>query len=116
MLILLADENFNNDIVRGVRRRLPQVEITTVQEEGLGGMSDPDLIEWANARGLILLTHDVNTVPGFANERLRNGKTHAGVFAVPQELAVGSVIENLILYVECSEQTEWQNQIQFLPL
>ena len=27
MLLLLADENFNNDIVRGVRRRLASVDV-----------------------------------------------------------------------------------------
>jgi hypothetical protein len=55
-------------------------------------------------------------VPGFAKERLKNGKTHHGVFAVPQELAIGAAIENLILYIECSEQTEWKNTVQFLPI
>lgn len=116
MLKLLADENFNNDIVRGVRRRLPVASITTVQREGLTGMSDPDLLEWADQRGLILLTHDVNTVPRFAYERLKNGKTHAGVFAVLQEAAIGETIENLILFIECSEQSEWANTVQFLPI
>jgi predicted nuclease of predicted toxin-antitoxin system len=66
MWILLADENFNNDIVRGVRRRLPAARIVTVQKEGLAGTTDSELLELADERGLILLTHDVNTVPGFA--------------------------------------------------
>lgn len=42
MLNLLADENFNHDIVRGIRRRLPNVEITIVQNENLTGTPDTE--------------------------------------------------------------------------
>jgi hypothetical protein len=35
MLRFAADENFNNDIVRGVRRRNPGVDIVRVQDDGL---------------------------------------------------------------------------------
>ena len=47
MLPLLADENFNNDIVRGVRRRSPSVDIIRVQDIGLSGADDPTALEWA---------------------------------------------------------------------
>jgi hypothetical protein len=36
MLRLAADENFNNDIVRGVRRRNPSVDLVRVQDVALG--------------------------------------------------------------------------------
>ena len=32
MLILIADENFNNDIVRGMLRRKPDLDIVRVQD------------------------------------------------------------------------------------
>ena len=35
MLLLVADENFNNDIVRGLQRRKPDVDIVRVQDVGL---------------------------------------------------------------------------------
>jgi hypothetical protein len=34
----LADENFNNQIVRGILRRNPTVDIERVQDVGLSGM------------------------------------------------------------------------------
>jgi hypothetical protein len=37
MLSFLADENFNNDIVRGVRRRNPGIVILCAQDVGLSG-------------------------------------------------------------------------------
>jgi hypothetical protein len=45
MLRLAADENFNNDVVRGVRRRSPSVDIVRVQDEGLSGADDPTILE-----------------------------------------------------------------------
>jgi hypothetical protein len=35
MLRLAADENFNNDIVRGILRRNPAVDIVRIQDVGL---------------------------------------------------------------------------------
>jgi hypothetical protein len=32
MLLLVADENFNNDIVRGLLRKKPDLDILRVQE------------------------------------------------------------------------------------
>ena len=47
MLALAADENFNNDIVRGALRRKPDLNIIRVQDAGLSGADDPDVLEWA---------------------------------------------------------------------
>ena len=35
MLRFAADENFNADVVRGLRRRLPDLDIVHVQDAGL---------------------------------------------------------------------------------
>ena len=45
MLLLAADENFNYDVVRGVRRRSPLVDIVRVQDQGLSGADDPTILE-----------------------------------------------------------------------
>lgn len=41
MLRLASDENFNADIVRGLLRRLPDLDIVRVQDAGLSGADDP---------------------------------------------------------------------------
>jgi hypothetical protein len=38
MLKLAADENLNNDILRGLRRMVPAVDIVRVQDVGLAAM------------------------------------------------------------------------------
>ena len=47
MLTLAADENFNNDIVRGLRRRNPHLDLVRVQDVELSAADDPAVLEWA---------------------------------------------------------------------
>src|SRR3712207_153817 len=82
MLRLLADENFDNDIVRGVLRRTTQVDLVRVQDVGLGGVEDPDVLAWAAQENRILLTHDVATVTKYAYDRIAVGAPMPGVFEV----------------------------------
>jgi len=46
MLQLAADENFNNNIVRGLLRRKSDLDIVRVQDIGLSGADDPKILEW----------------------------------------------------------------------
>ena len=47
MLRLAADENFNNNIVRGLIRRQPELDIVRVQDVGLCGADDPTVLAWS---------------------------------------------------------------------
>jgi predicted nuclease of predicted toxin-antitoxin system len=86
MLRLLFDENFNHRILRGVRAQLPDADLLTVQEAGLSGAPDPELLAWASWQDRILATHDVQTMLGFAYERIAAQEEMPGVFAVPKPL------------------------------
>jgi hypothetical protein len=116
MLRLLADENFNNDIVRGIRRRNPAADLVRVQDEGLSGADDPTVLEWAAQAGRVVLTHDVSTMTHYAYERVREGKAMPGVFEVSREVPIGVAIEELLLLLECSLPGEWEGQVRYLPL
>ncbi len=69
MLRLAADENLNNDLVRGLLRRQPDRDIVRVQDAGLSGADDPTVLAWAAQQGRVLLTHDVSTITRYAYER-----------------------------------------------
>ncbi len=116
MVRFLADENFNNDIVRGVRRRNPGVDLVRAQDEGLSGADDPAVLEWAAQAGRAVLTHDVSTMTHFAYERVREGKAMPGVFEVSREVPIRVAIEEILLLAECSLPGEWEGQVRYLPL
>jgi hypothetical protein len=116
MLRLVADENFNNNIIRGVSRRNAEADIVRVQDMGLSGADDPTILEWAAEQGRILLTHDVSTVTKYAIERIKAGQVMAGVFEVNRMAPIGPVIEDILLLIECSLEDEWEGQIIYVPL
>ena len=116
MLRLAADENFNNNIVRGLQRRNPEIDVVRIQDAGLSGADDPILLDWAAQENRILLTHDVSTVTHFAYERVERGMPMPGVFEVPRTMPVGAAIEDLLLLAECSLEGEWEGQVRYLPL
>lgn len=66
----LADEDLRFEIVLAVRRMEPAVDIATVVELGLPGTLDPDLLAFAEANGLLIVSHDVNTLRAEAEHGL----------------------------------------------
>jgi hypothetical protein len=116
MVRFLADENFNNQIVRGVLRQSPDVDIVRVQDADLSGADDPTVLAWGAQEGRIVLTHDVATMTTFAYERIQAGLPMPGLFEVSRRVPVGLAIEEIILIAECSLEGEWEGQVRFLPL
>ena len=55
MLLLVADENFNNDILRGLLCRNSSLDIVRIQDVGLVGAPDPEVLEWAAQEERVLL-------------------------------------------------------------
>ena len=116
MLRLAADEDFNNHIVRGVRRRNSDVDIVRVQDAGLSGEPDPRVLAWAAAEGRVLFTHDVNTMTAHAKRRAEQGSPMPGLFAVFRAMPIGDVIEDVLLIAECGLEGEFEGKICYLPL
>jgi hypothetical protein len=116
MLRLAADENFNNAILRGLLLRKPDLDIVRIQDVGLSGARDVDVLEWAAREGRVLLTHDVTTITRYAYERVGLGKRMPGVFEVSRALPIGTAIEDILLLAEYSREGEWEGQVRYLPL
>jgi hypothetical protein len=116
MLRLVSDENFNGDIVRGLFRRHPELELVRVQDVGLVQTPDPEILEWAASQGRVLLSHDVSTVPPAAYQRVGDGKPMPGVFIVPDRMPIGQAIDEILFLSVDVEPDEWKDQVVFLPL
>ncbi|MEZ4767610.1 MAG: DUF5615 family PIN-like protein [Caldilineales bacterium] len=112
----VTDENFNNDILRGVIRIRPSLDIVRVQDVGLRSATDATILEWTAQEQRILLSHDLKTIPRFALERVRLGLPMPGVFVASRDIAVGQAVEDIVLLSDCSLDGEWENQILYLPL
>ena len=116
MLRLLADENFNYDIVRGLRLRDPLIDVLLVHDTGLLRAEDPVLLAWAADNDRIVLTHDRATMRDFAYERLLAGKAMPGMFVLNDRLPVRTAIDELQMVCACSEMSEWVGRVVHLPI
>jgi predicted nuclease of predicted toxin-antitoxin system len=116
MLRLLIDENVDHDILRGLVRRIPQLDYVIVAQAGLAGTKDLELLRWAARENRTMLTHDVKTMTAFAKQLLRQQEPMAGVILVPDRLGIGKVIEDLEIAIQCQSQSEMRDVIQHLPL
>ena len=115
MLRFLFDQDVDHDILRGLIRRIPQLDAVTASEIGMSGATDPELLKWAAKEGRIVVTHDRKTMPGHAAELMNKGETIAGLFVVPRSMPLHQVLEDLQLTTTCSENEEWVDVIRYLP-
>ena len=113
---LLADENIKGEVVRGLLRRDPQLDLLRAVDVGLQSVPGPQVLEWAANEDRILLTHDVATISHFAHERVANSEKMPGVIEISQSVPIGAVIDDILLLVACSQEGEWEGQILYLPL
>jgi hypothetical protein len=117
MLRFLADENSHGRIVRGLLRRQPALDIVRVQDvPGMVGAGDPEVLALAAAEDRITLTHDVATMPHFANARVADGLPMPGVFALIRGLPIGPLLDELALIAEFSTPEEWRDRVWYYPL
>ena len=116
MLRLVADENLNADLVRGLLRRRPDLDLVRLQDAGFSGADDRSVLAWAAREGRVLLTHDVTTLTRYAYERAAAGEPMPGVFEVSRRVPLGRAIEDILLLAECSHAGEWEGQVRYLPL
>ena len=80
---------------------MPDADIIRAAKTGLRGQIDPFVLEFAAQHRRILLTHDVNTIHGFAYQRVLEGKSMPGVVVVPQNLGIAPALDDLHLLAEC---------------
>lgn len=117
MLRLASDADVHGDIIRGLRRRLPEIDLIRVQDAVGADTPDPDVLEWAATENRILLTNDRNTMVAFASERVAQGRQVPGLIVTSHRQAIGSAIDDLLLIVECMTADELNEQlVVYLPL
>jgi hypothetical protein len=116
MIKLLADENFDNRILRGIKRKNASLDILRVQDTPMSGADDLSLLEWATEHERVLLTHDVNTITKYVTERLNAGLRVVGVLMVTDKSQMGQIIDDIILAAEIYELKDLEGLVVHIPL
>jgi hypothetical protein len=113
---LLADENLDANILRGLLRRRGAVDIIRAQDADLGGADDPVVLAWAAEHNRVLVTHDVATVTRYAFERIHAELPMPGVIEIVSGTSIGRAVDDLVLIVECLADDELADQVLYIPI
>jgi hypothetical protein len=118
MLRLATDVDVHGDIIRGLRRRLPELDLVRAQDAMPEGAPDAAILAWAAGENRILITNDRNTMVAFAYEYERVAAEEAvpGLIVTTNKQAIGSAIDDILLIAECMPEEEIRDQVVvFLP-
>ncbi len=115
MLPLLIDENIDDNIIDGLRRRQPSLDIVRVQDVGLRQTPDPLFLEWAAQAGRVVVSNDKKTLSRDAWDRVAQGLPMPGVALLLPRLTIGQAIDELELLATASEPVDVKDQVVFLP-
>src|SRR5215213_7979820 len=113
MLRLLIDENVNHRILRGLKSRLPQLDYVLVNQIGMSGMPDLELLRWAAMENRVIVTHDRKTMIPDAEHCIRTGEPMAGIIFVPKRTAIGRALNDLEITIACLPETEMRDRIEY---
>lgn len=107
---LLTDEHLPSEIAQAVRRQKPNFDIQSIHETNLAGLLDQPLLAALDLQQRTLLTRDVNSIPDFLKERLREGKMHGGAIYVSSRFRqndLGAVIRVLVTFLKAHGDEDW---------
>ena len=116
MLRLASDADVHGDIVRGLRRRQPDIDLVRIQDASPEGTPDPDVLAWAAGENRVLITNDRTTMVDFACRRVAAGDPMPGLIATTNTQALGEAIEDILLIADGLMEDEARDHVViFLP-
>jgi len=116
MLKILFDQNFNHRIIRGLAKRISNFDFETTQSLNRENEKDPKLLELASEMKRVTAAHDFETFPAFAYQKMSKGENIFGVVWIPADMPIGNAVDELEIVIICSEENEYENRVEYLPL
>lgn len=116
MLRLASDADVHGDMIRGLLRHVPELDLVRSLDVLPEGATDLNVLAWAAMENRVLVSNDRNTMIGFAIQRVAASETMPGLIATTNRQSIGSAISDVLLIAECMSEDEMRDQILFLPL
>lgn len=121
-LAYLLDEHLRGPLWRAIeahnRRTTPPLDVVRVGDaDDLPlGLSDPQILQWAERENRILVTYDRNTMPEHLASHLRTGAHSPGVFLLRRGSSISAVVGFLVLADAASDPQDWADRVEYLDL
>lgn len=114
----LLDENLPPSWRKRLLRRGPDLVVRRVGEAGTPPLesSDAQLLAWCEVEGFMLVTNNRRSMPGHLSDYLAQGRHVPGVVITTAGMTASQVFEELVLMAGASFESEYEDQILYLPL
>jgi predicted nuclease of predicted toxin-antitoxin system len=116
MLRLLIDEVVRGDIVDGLRRCQPTLDLVRVQDVGLRHTPDALILEWAAQQGRVVVSMDKETLAVDAWDCVARGLPIPGVAILRILLTIGQAINEPEIIALAGNPDDLPDQVIYLPM
>lgn len=115
-LRLLADQDFDERILKGLLQREPSIDFVRSREVGLDRAPDAAVLAYAASDTRVVLSHDANTMTAAALARMSARLPMNGLIIIPQRRKIGRLIDDLLIVWGVLDSDELMNTIRYVPL
>lgn len=114
----LLDEHMDTALQVQLLRHAPELVVWMIGAPGAPhyGTLDPAILLWCEANDFILVTRNRKSMPVHLQEHLAAGHHVPGIFVIPPQMTMGSLIDQLLLVWGAAEIEEYRDLLLYLPL
>ncbi|MDY6806852.1 MAG: DUF5615 family PIN-like protein [Cyanobacteriota bacterium] len=113
-IALYMDENVAGQITEGLRRR--DVDVLTVQEDGLSGEPDPIVFDRATELQRVLFTQDDDFLAEGNSRQVEGVSFYGVIYAHQKRLSIGKCVQDLEIIAKACFPEEFADRVTYLPL
>lgn len=111
---LYMDVHIPKTITNGLRLR--GIDVLTAQEDNADKLSDPELLDRANALNRVLLTFDDDLLAEAARRQQLSISFSGIIYTSPLNVSIGTCIRDLEIIAQVGEPEDLADRVEFLPL
>ncbi len=105
---ILADEHIPKDVIN--RLKIWHIDIKSVNETGLMGSPDKDILDHAKEDGRVVLTADQKDFP-----RLAKSIDHPGVIVITKRMSIKELLRETMKVLDTLGPKDIENTVQYIP-
>lgn len=113
----LLDENVEHALRFALASKEPRMVVLQVGEPNAPqkGTKDPEILEWCQKHGFILVTNNRKSMPEHLACHLAQGKHMPGILEIGSHMSISETVDELYIAWGASFLDEYQDVILYLP-
>mgnify|MGYP001597754055 CR=1 FL=1 len=112
ILLYVDEDSCSEALLRGLCTR--GWDVRSVHDDGLAGRTDEEQLTHAAGLGRVLLTANTKDFCRLHRDWMAQGRHHAGIVCLRQNLAVGAILRQLLPFALDTAPEGMQDRVVFL--